>query len=130
MAWLLRWQLTMDIKPGESADASVVNDQKVLLDRSSVLDTGITTGHGNSALDCASSSLKKNYLLVIAISLALIVPCFWHERIEAGDLASHTYNAWLAQLISEGKAPGLWLKSSCRRQCCFFSGGRLHLFAP
>jgi len=109
MAWLLRWQLSMDIKPGESADASVVNDQKVLLDRSSVLDTGITTGHGNSALDCASSSLKKNYLLVIAISLALIVPCFWHERIEAGDLASHTYNAWLAQLISEGKAPGLWL---------------------
>jgi hypothetical protein len=109
MAWLLRWQLSMDIKPGESTDASVVNDQKVLLDRSAVPDGGTTAGRGNSALDCASSFLKKNYLLVIAISLALIVPCFWHERIEAGDLASHTYNAWLAQLISEGKAPGLWL---------------------
>jgi len=39
----------------------------------------------------------------------VLVPCFWHRRIEAGDLASHTYNAWLAQLIEQGQAPGLWL---------------------
>src|SRR5437879_4260379 len=39
----------------------------------------------------------------------MVVPCWWHRRIEAGDLASHTYNAWLAQLIERGQAPGLYL---------------------
>jgi hypothetical protein len=47
--------------------------------------------------------------VVTLISLALLVPCIWHPRIEAGDLASHIYNAWLAMLIRAGKAPGLWL---------------------
>lgn len=42
----------------------------------------------------------------VAAVLAL-VPCFWQSRIQAGDLASHIYNAWLAQLIQQGKAPGL-----------------------
>jgi hypothetical protein len=46
---------------------------------------------------------------VIAISLAVLLPCFWHRRIEAGDLGSHTYNAWLAQLIARGQAPGLYI---------------------
>jgi hypothetical protein len=39
----------------------------------------------------------------------LVIPCFWHQRIEAGDLASHVYNAWLAQLIAKGQAPGLYV---------------------
>ncbi|HKN77179.1 MAG TPA: hypothetical protein VJW94_18530 [Candidatus Acidoferrum sp.] len=46
---------------------------------------------------------------ILAISVAMIVPCVWHRRIEAGDLASHVYNAWLAQLIEKGQAPGLYL---------------------
>jgi hypothetical protein len=46
---------------------------------------------------------------VLAVAAGVLVPCFWHERIEAGDLASHTYNAWLAQLIERGQASGLWL---------------------
>jgi hypothetical protein len=49
------------------------------------------------------------WLPIVAISAVLLLPCFWHKRIEAGDLASHTYNAWLAQLISRGDAPGLYL---------------------
>jgi hypothetical protein len=44
-----------------------------------------------------------------AISAALLLPVYWHRRIEAGDLGSHLYNAWLAQLIRQGQAPGLWL---------------------
>jgi hypothetical protein len=47
--------------------------------------------------------------IILAISVAIIVPCLWHRRIEAGDLASHVYNAWLAQLIEKGQAPGLYL---------------------
>jgi hypothetical protein len=37
----------------------------------------------------------------------VVVPCYWHRRIEAGDLGSHTYNAWLAHLAITGRAPGL-----------------------
>ena len=53
--------------------------------------------------------LTKDILLGLAISLCLLIPCFWHSHIQAGDLGSHTYNAWLAQLIQKGKAPGLYL---------------------
>jgi hypothetical protein len=51
----------------------------------------------------------KRWWLAVAISIALIQPCVWHRRIEAGDLASHVYNVWLAQLIEKGQAPGLYL---------------------
>jgi hypothetical protein len=47
-------------------------------------------------------------LLFLLLSALLLVPCFWHRHIEAGDLGSHVYNAWLAQLIEQGKAPGLY----------------------
>jgi len=42
-----------------------------------------------------------------AASAAVLIPCFWQARIQAGDLGSHVYNAWLAQLIAKGQAPGL-----------------------
>ncbi len=45
----------------------------------------------------------------MAVSALLLVPCFWHRHIVASDLGSHLYNAWLAQLIQHGQAPGLWL---------------------
>jgi hypothetical protein len=51
-------------------------------------------------------SRLRNWL-VAAVSLAMIVPCIWHRHIEAGDLGSHIYNAWLAQLIEKGQAPGM-----------------------
>lgn len=46
---------------------------------------------------------------MVATSAVLLIPCFWQKWIEAGDLPSHLYNAWLAELISQGKAPGLWI---------------------
>ena len=49
---------------------------------------------------------------VLLISASLLLPCFWHKRIEAGDLPSHTYNAWLSQLIARGQAPGLYVESA------------------
>ena len=45
----------------------------------------------------------------VLLSAVLLAPCFWQPRIEAGDLSSHVYNAWLAQLIERGQAPGLAL---------------------
>jgi hypothetical protein len=61
--------------------------------------------------DNAVHSKQKlaNILTTVLISCLLLVPCFWHRHIQAGDLGSHTYNAWLAQLIQQGKAPGLYL---------------------
>lgn len=53
--------------------------------------------------------LREYWLRILGISAWVVVPCFWHQNIEAGDLSSHTYNAWLAQLIQRGQAPGLWL---------------------
>jgi hypothetical protein len=55
--------------------------------------------------------LRQFKLRVLLLSALLAVPCFWHRRIAAGDLASHVYNAWLAQLIEKGQAPGLYLVS-------------------
>jgi hypothetical protein len=44
-------------------------------------------------------------------TVMLVVPCFWQPRLQAGDLASHIYNSWLAELIAQGKAPGLSIAS-------------------
>ena len=62
-----------------------------------------------SALNAAADFLRQSRRQVVAISAVLLIPCFWHRRIEAGDLGSHVYNAWLAQLIQRGQAPGLHL---------------------
>jgi hypothetical protein len=52
---------------------------------------------------------KTGIAAIFFISVVVLVPCWWHRRIEAGDLASHVYNAWLAQLIEKGQAPGLYI---------------------
>jgi hypothetical protein len=66
-----------------------------------------------------------------------LAPCYWHRHIEAGDLGSHTYNAWLAQLIRAGRAPGLrlvrqynnvlfdWVLDAATRILGFDAGERL-----
>src|SRR5439155_2441253 len=52
--------------------------------------------------------LRESNLRILFLSVVLVIPCVWHRHIEAGDLASHVYNAWLAQLIEKGQAPGLY----------------------
>jgi len=52
---------------------------------------------------------RRKRWLILAVSVAVLIPCFWHRRIEAGDLASHVYNAWLALLTEKGQAPGLYI---------------------
>jgi hypothetical protein len=57
-----------------------------------------------------SAAFVGHYALrILLISAAVLVPVFWHRTIAAGDLGSHLYNAWLAQLVRHGYAPGLWL---------------------
>lgn len=52
---------------------------------------------------------RAHWIRIGLISAGVLVPCFWQRHIEAGDLGSHVYNAWLAQLIGQGRAPGLYL---------------------
>jgi hypothetical protein len=55
----------------------------------------------------ASRFLKQRWILVLLISVAVLIPCFWHKHIEAGDLGSHVYNAWLAELVEKGQLSGI-----------------------
>jgi hypothetical protein len=59
------------------------------------------------ALLSALGFLRTNTLAVVALSAVLLVPCFWHTHIQAGDLGSHIYNAWLAQLVERHQVSGL-----------------------
>ncbi|GAC1663176.1 MAG: hypothetical protein NVS9B4_17630 [Candidatus Acidiferrum sp.] len=52
---------------------------------------------------------QANWWKFLLTSVFLVIPCVWHRHIEAGDLPSHVYNSWLAQLIGQGRAPGLYL---------------------
>jgi hypothetical protein len=63
----------------------------------------------NFALLRALRFVRTHILSMAVISAVVIVPCFWHRHIEAGDLPSHAFNAWLASLIEQGRAPGLYL---------------------
>jgi len=59
------------------------------------------------ALHAAVQFLCENAVAVLLLSVLLLVPCFWHKHIQAGDLGSHIYNAWLAQLAERREIPGV-----------------------
>ena len=56
-------------------------------------------------------SAWRSPVSILLLSVLLLVPCFWQSRIQAGDLSSHIYNAWLASLVAQGKVQGLWIAS-------------------
>jgi hypothetical protein len=60
-----------------------------------------------SAAFRAARLVCSRWLAILVLSGIILIPCYWHRRIEAGDLGSHTYNAWLAFLAARGQAPGL-----------------------
>lgn len=62
----------------------------------------------STALGSVAPFLRSSKWRILILSALLLFPCLWHRRIEAGDLASHTYNAWLSELIEKGQAPGLY----------------------
>jgi len=63
----------------------------------------------NGALPEAFRFLRAYPFRILAVSAAAVIPCFWHREIASSDLGSHLYNAWLAQLIRQGRLPGLWI---------------------
>ncbi len=65
--------------------------------------------NGSPGKPAPQFSRPVEILIILAISLAMLVPCFWQARIQAGDLSSHVYNAWLAGQIETGAIKGLTL---------------------
>jgi hypothetical protein len=68
-------------------------------------EAGISAG----ALRIVLRFVRDEWARVAAISGLILIPCFWHREIEAADLGSHVYNAWLVQLIERGQVHGLWV---------------------
>lgn len=63
------------------------------------------------ARSCAAVAFSAARL---ALTSALVLtPCLWRERIPAGDLGSHLYNAWLAGLVQRGQLEGLAVVPQC-----------------
>jgi hypothetical protein len=64
----------------------------------------------NPAVPSAFRRFAHEYRLRIFLTSSIVlIPCFWHREIVSSDLGSHLYNAWLAQLVRHGQAPGLWM---------------------
>jgi hypothetical protein len=54
---------------------------------------------------------RRDFAVVVLVSTLLLAPCFWHSRIQAGDLSSHAYNAWLALQVEHGNGHGLFIEN-------------------
>jgi hypothetical protein len=65
----------------------------------------------NQSVAPSSRWIRSSGWKVLLASCLALIPCFWHPRIEAGDLPSHTYNTWLTSLVIHGQAPGLGIAS-------------------
>jgi len=59
------------------------------------------------AIHGAFSYVARNWTAFLLCSAIVLIPCNWHRHVQATDLGSHVYNAWLAQLVDQGLAPGL-----------------------
>lgn len=64
---------------------------------------------GVPAIAAVFEFLREHWSRFLVISAVVLIPCFWHSHLADGDGASHLYNAWLAQLITNGQAPGLFV---------------------
>jgi hypothetical protein len=63
----------------------------------------------SSALLSTARWLRVQWIQVLLCSGAILIPCFWHKHIQACDLGSHLYIAWLTQAVQHGYLPGFHL---------------------
>lgn len=52
---------------------------------------------------------RRSRALFALLAAIILLPCYWQPRIQAGDLSSHIYNAWLARWTESGGLPGLYI---------------------
>ena len=53
------------------------------------------------------AAFSETYSVRVAISVLLLAPCYWQPRLQAGDISSHIYNAWLAHQMENGRTDGM-----------------------
>jgi hypothetical protein len=53
--------------------------------------------------------LPGRFIPYAIVSLSIAIPCVWQPHIQAGDLSSHLYNAWLVNEVSAGHLAGLYV---------------------
>ncbi len=79
----------------------------------------------------ALAALKESRWLYVLVSLLLLAPCYWQQHVQAGDLSSHIYNAWLAQLIESRHPQGLQIAGqSTNILFDLMLGGLFRVFGP
>ena len=54
-----------------------------------------------------NTAAHRGWRTYLVLSILLLAPVFWQPRVQAGDLSSHIYNAWLAELIETGRTQGM-----------------------
>lgn len=55
----------------------------------------------------SAAVLTRRRLWYAAVSLLLLLPCYWQPRLQGGDLAGHLYNGWLTREVESGRTDGL-----------------------
>ncbi len=63
----------------------------------------------DSPRNSAPVARKRRAALYLACALLIAIPCVWQPHIQAGDLSSHLYNAWLANQVASGRLHGLYI---------------------
>ncbi|MBV8069612.1 MAG: hypothetical protein JO270_06880 [Acidobacteriaceae bacterium] len=69
-------------------------------------------------LPAAGVFVKRYSLRIALVSFLVIIPCLWHTHIEAGDLGSHLYNAWLVDLVQKGTLHDLYVTPQWNNVLC------------
>ena len=73
--------------------------------------TGLLGGCENaSAAPSRQSWVSRSIVAYFAVAVLLAVPCFWQARVQANDLSSHLYSAWLVSQVAAGNVAGLYIE--------------------
>ena len=67
------------------------------------------SGSPQGTAEAPNAGFPRRFAPYAIVSLLIAIPCVWQPHIQAGDLSSHLYNSWLANLVSASQLPGLYL---------------------
>ena len=70
---------------------------------------GVMSGSPQQNAGPLNAGFAWRFAPYACVSLLIAIPCVWQPHIQAGDLSSHLYNAWLANEVSAGHLPGLYV---------------------
>src|ERR1043165_3074513 len=91
------------------------------------MEAGVRIQNTESRMAAADSGWGAGKMYV-PLSILILLPVYWQPRVQAGDLSSHIYNAWLAQLIEAGRTEGLEIvRQTTNILFDLMLGGLLHL---